>query len=92
MILYTSTLEEALKAICFNTLIYKPTAATAPSELIKALTRRGSEFRDIEICPPHTEGDAPYADPALPHAIHINSFFHTKTVIAQVNPQMPYTS
>lgn len=76
---YTSA-EEALKTIRSNSRIYIQAAAAAPSELIKALTRRGSELRNVEICHLHTEGEAPYANPALSYAFHVNSFFLGKNV------------
>lgn len=76
---YTSA-EEALKTIRSNSRIYIQAAAAAPSELIKALGRRGSELRNVEICHLHTEGEAPYANPALSYAFHVNSFFLGKNV------------
>ncbi len=76
---YTSA-EEALKTIRSNSRIYIQAAAAAPSELIKALSCRGSELRNVEICHLHTEGEAPYANPALSYAFHVNSFFLGKNV------------
>ncbi|MFT3796437.1 acetyl-CoA hydrolase/transferase family protein [Flavobacterium sp.] len=76
---YTSA-EEALKTVQSNSRIYIQAAAAAPSELVKALSRRGSELRNVEICHLHTEGEAPYANPALSYAFHVNSFFLGKNV------------
>lgn len=75
-----SSAEEAVKVIQSNSRIYIQAAAAAPSLLIKALSRRGSELRNVEICHLHTEGDAPYANPALSYAFHVNSFFIGKNV------------
>lgn len=72
--------EEAVKVIQSNSRIYIQAAAAAPSVLIKALSRRGSELRNVEICQLHTEGEAPYANPALSYAFHVNSFFIGKNV------------
>lgn len=72
--------EEAVKVIQSNSRVYIQAAAAAPSLLVKALSRRGSELRNVEICHLHTEGDAPYANPALSYAFHVNSFFIGKNV------------
>jgi len=72
--------EEAVKAIHSNSRVYIQAAAAAPSVLIKALTDRVTDLRNVEICHLHTEGDAPYANPALCYAFHVNSFFIGKNV------------
>ena len=72
--------EEALKAIRSNSRVYIQAAAATPSILIKALTDRVTDLRNVEICHLHTEGSAPYANPALSYAFHVNSFFIGKNV------------
>ena len=67
--------EEAVKAIKSNDRVYLQAAAAAPQVLIKALTDRHEELRNVEICQLHTEGPAPYANPELKESFHINSFF-----------------
>jgi len=72
--------EEAVKVIKSNSRVYVQAAAAAPSILTKALARRAADLRNVEICHLHTDGEAPYADPALSDAFHVNSFFVGKNV------------
>jgi acyl-CoA hydrolase len=76
----TVTAEEALKAVKSNDKVYIQAAAAVPSVLIKALTARHEELRNVEICQLHTEGEAPYANPDLAKSFHVNSFFIGKNV------------
>ena len=71
---------EAVKTIQSNSRVYTQAAAAAPSVLTKALAKRAFELRNVEICHLHTEGEAPYADPAYSFAFHVNSFFIGKNV------------
>lgn len=77
---YCNSVEEAVSMIKSNSRVYVQAAAAAPSQLTKALSNRYSEVRNIEICHLHTEGEAPYANPALSYAFHVNSFFIGKNV------------
>lgn len=72
--------DEALRHVSSDSRIYVQAAAAAPSLLTAALARRHGELRGVEVCHLHTEGPAPYADPALAHAFHVNSFFIGKNV------------
>lgn len=72
--------EDAVKVIKSNDKIYIQAAAAVPEVLIKALTARHEELRNVEICQLHTEGDAPYANPAYKDSFHVNSFFIGKNV------------
>ncbi|MFK7002004.1 acetyl-CoA hydrolase/transferase family protein [Flavobacterium oreochromis] len=65
----------AVKIVKSGDRVYIQAAAAAPSILTKALSERASELKNVEICHLHTEGDAPYADPALAGSFHVNSFF-----------------
>lgn len=76
----TVTAEEALKVVKSNDRVYIQAAAAAPQSLIKALTARHEELRNVEVCHLHTEGEAPYADPELRESFHVNSFFIGKNV------------
>jgi len=76
----TVTAEEALKVVKSNDRIYIQAAAAAPQTLIKALSARHEELRNVEICQLHTEGEAPYANPELRDSFHVNSFFVGKNV------------
>ncbi len=69
------SVEEAVKIIKSNDRIYIQAAAAAPQALIKAMTARSDELRNVEVCHLHTEGEAPYADPKLKDSFHVNSFF-----------------
>ncbi len=75
-----TTAEEAVKIITSNSRVYVQAAAAAPEVLVKALAARAGELRNVEICHLHTEGTAPYANPALSYAFHVNSFFIGKNV------------
>ena len=71
---------KAISHIKSGNRIYVQAAAAAPSVLTKALSERASELRNVEVCHLHTEGEAPYADPALAESFHVNSFFIGKNV------------
>ncbi|WP_274476510.1 acetyl-CoA hydrolase/transferase family protein [Mangrovimonas aestuarii] len=72
--------EEAVKVIKSNDRVYVQAAAAAPQALVKALAARHEELQHVEVCHLHTEGEAPYADPALKSSFHVNSFFIGKNV------------
>ncbi len=72
--------DEALKVVKSNDKIYLHAAAAVPNVLIRALTKRHEELRNVEICQLHTEGPAPYADPKLAKSFHVNSFFIGKNI------------
>ncbi|MEY8847825.1 acetyl-CoA hydrolase/transferase family protein [Psychroserpens sp. XS_ASV72] len=72
--------EEALKVVKSNDKIYLHAAAAAPTVLIKALSERHEELRNVEICQLHTEGEAPYANPEYAESFHVNSFFIGRNV------------
>lgn len=67
--------EEALKIVKSNDKIYLQAAAAVPNVLVKALSARHEELRNVEICQLHTEGPAPYANPEFADSFHVNSFF-----------------
>jgi acyl-CoA hydrolase len=69
------TAAEAVQVVKSGDRVYVQAAAATPTILTKALTDRASELRNVEICHLHTEGDAPYANPALADSFHVNSFF-----------------
>ncbi|MBQ0786642.1 MAG: acetyl-CoA hydrolase/transferase family protein [Oceanihabitans sp.] len=72
--------EEAVKVIKSNSSVYIQAAAAAPQALIKAMTARHEELRNVMVCHLHTEGEAPYANPELKDSFHVNSFFIGKNV------------
>ena len=69
------TAAEAVKVVKSNDRVYVQAAAAAPTILTQALTDRAAELRNVEVCHLHTEGPAPYANPALAESFHVNSFF-----------------
>lgn len=69
------TAAEAVQVVKSGDRVYVQAAAATPTILIKALTDRASELRNVEICHLHTEGNAPYANPELAESFHVNSFF-----------------
>lgn len=71
---------EAVATIQSDSRIYVQAAAATPSILTHALAGRASELRNVEVCHLHTEGNAPYANPALAGSFHVNSFFIGKNV------------
>ena len=71
---------DAVKVIKSNDRVYLQAAAAAPQVLIKAMTERHEELRNVEVCHLHVEGDAPYANPELHESFHVNSFFIGKNV------------
>ncbi len=79
MITYVSA-EDAVKIVKSGDRVYVQAAAATPTVLTKALSERASELKNVEICHLHTEGEAPYANPALSESFHVNSFFIGKNV------------
>ncbi len=71
----SKTPEEAVKVIKSNDRVYIQMGAAPPQTLIKAMTARHEELRNVEVCHLHLEGEAPYADPVLKESFHVNSFF-----------------
>ncbi|WP_439554390.1 acetyl-CoA hydrolase/transferase family protein [Flavobacterium macrobrachii] len=69
------TADEAVKVVKSNDRVYVQAAAATPTVLTKALAKRATELRNVEVCHLHTEGDAPYANPELSESFHVNSFF-----------------
>lgn len=69
------TPEKAVQVIQSNNRVYVQMGAAAPQTLIKAMTARHEELRNVEICHLHTEGEAPYAHPDLRESFHVNSLF-----------------
>ncbi|MFK2820512.1 acetyl-CoA hydrolase/transferase C-terminal domain-containing protein [Flavobacteriaceae sp. LMIT009] len=74
------TAEEAVKIIKSNDRVYVQAAAAAPQLLVKAMSDRHEELRNVEVCHLHVEGKAPYANPELKDSFHVNSFFIGKNV------------
>jgi acyl-CoA hydrolase len=65
--------------------VFIHTAAAAPQQLVKALTARAHELRNVEIVHLHTEGVAPYAAPEHAASFHPNVFFVGPNLRTAVN-------
>ncbi|MFL9845528.1 acetyl-CoA hydrolase/transferase family protein [Flavobacterium rhizosphaerae] len=74
------TAAEAVKTVQPGDRVYVQAAAATPNILTAALAQRAAELRNVEVCHMHTEGPAPYANPALADSFHVNSFFIGKNV------------
>jgi acyl-CoA hydrolase len=70
-----STSEQAVQCIKSGDRVFIHSVAAAPQALIKAMTARAPELRDVEIVHLHTEGEAPYAKAEMADSFHINAFF-----------------
>jgi acyl-CoA hydrolase len=66
---------EAVSIIKSRDRVFIHSVAAAPAELIKAMTDRASELKDVEIVQLHTEGDAPYALPEYRNSFIVNNLF-----------------
>ena len=67
--------EDAVKVIKSNDRVYIQAAAAAPQLLMKAMSDRYAELKNVEVCHLHVEGETPYANPEFRDSFHINSFF-----------------
>lgn len=77
--------EEALSIVKSNDRVFIHGGSATPSRLVDALTNRHAELSNVEIAHLHTEGGAPYADPAFASSFHVNAFFVGKNVRKHVN-------
>jgi 4-hydroxybutyrate CoA-transferase len=78
--------DEAVRCIASGNRVFVHGVAATPQVLVRAMTARASELRDVEIVHLHTEGPAPYA--ALEHAasFRVNALFvgaNVREAIAQ---------
>jgi len=69
------TADEAVQIIRSNDRVFIHGVAAAPQTLIRAMTARASELRDVEIVHLHTEGVAPYAEAQFAQSFRVNAFF-----------------
>ncbi len=67
--------EEAVSCIKSHHRVYIHSVAAAPQKLIQAMTNRAPELRHVEIIHLHTEGLAPYVDPALKDSFRVHALF-----------------
>lgn len=77
--------SEAVKIIKSGDRVFIHGVAAAPQTLIRAMTDRADEIKDVEIVHLHTEGSAPYADPEYFDSFRVNAFFVGSNVRRAVN-------
>lgn len=77
--------EEALSVVRSGDRVFIHSVAAAPRVLIEALVARAPELRGVEIVHLHTEGPAPYADPAYTESFRINALFVGANVREAIN-------
>ena len=80
-----STAESAVQRISSGDIVFIHTAAAAPKTLIRALTNRSHELKNVQIYHLHTEGDAPYAQEGMQDAFEANALFIGANVRKAVN-------
>lgn len=66
--------EEAVALIKNNERVFIHGGCATPQILVDALTARHQELSNVEITHLHTEGTAPYANPAYAKAFRVNAF------------------
>jgi 4-hydroxybutyrate CoA-transferase len=71
----TVTADEAVSVIKSGDRVFIHSVAAAPRRLIEAMTARASDLRVVEVVQLHTEGEAPYAAPALSKSFRVNALF-----------------
>jgi len=71
----TTTPQDAVQCIKSGDRVFIHSVAAAPQTLIRAMTARAPELRNVEIVHLHTEGEAPYAKAELAESFHVNAFF-----------------
>jgi 4-hydroxybutyrate CoA-transferase len=67
--------SQAVSLIPANSTIFIHSVVAAPSVLINALMERAGELCNMQIVQIHTEGPAPYADPAWGNTFRTTCFF-----------------
>ena len=70
-----TTAAKAVECIKSSDRVFIHSVAAAPQTLIKAMTARAAELRNVEVVHLHTEGEAPYARAEFADSFHVNAFF-----------------
>ncbi len=84
MINYTSA-EDAVKLIKSGDRVFVHGVSATPQVLVKAMTNRASELKNVEIVHLHTEGEAPYAAPEYKDSFFTNALFVGANVRKAIN-------
>jgi len=69
------TPEEAVKIISSNQRVFIQGGVATPQVLVRAMTARAMELRNVEVVHLHTEGEASYAEETMKDSFCVNSFF-----------------
>jgi 4-hydroxybutyrate CoA-transferase len=80
-----TTPNEAVSTIESGNRVYIHGIAAAPQILVQAMADQAHRLRGVEVVQLHTEGEAPYADPALFQSFRVNALFVGSNVRAAVN-------
>ncbi len=70
-----TTADQAVQCIKSGDRVFIHSVAAAPQQLIRAMTDRAPELKNVEVVHLHTEGPAPYAAAELAESFHVNAFF-----------------
>lgn len=70
------TAEQAACIIQSNQHVFIHSAAATPQQLVKAMSARAHELRNVHIYSIHTEGNCSYAAPGLEESFQIHSYFN----------------
>jgi 4-hydroxybutyrate CoA-transferase len=79
------TPEEAVKVIESGNRVYIQSGCAYPKRLVEAMTARGHELKDVEICHLMVFGEAPYMKPEMEGHFRHNGFFLGGNTRKQVN-------
>jgi len=77
--------EEAVKLIHSDQSVFIHSAAATPRELVRAMSDRSPEIKNVKIYSMHTEWDAPYGDPEHADSFDINAFFVGANIRKAIN-------
>ncbi len=77
--------EEAVLLIQNHQRVFIQGGCATPQRLVDALSARHAELQNVELTHLHTEGTAPYANPAYAGAFRVNAFFVGKNVRPHIN-------
>eukprot|EP00297_Palpitomonas_bilix_P008060 CAMPEP_0113905974 /NCGR_PEP_ID=MMETSP0780_2-20120614/24417_1 /TAXON_ID=652834 /ORGANISM="Palpitomonas bilix" /LENGTH=475 /DNA_ID=CAMNT_0000900377 /DNA_START=89 /DNA_END=1516 /DNA_ORIENTATION=+ /assembly_acc=CAM_ASM_000599 len=80
--------DEIIRHVHSRNHVFIHSVAGAPRVLIEALGRRAPCVRDVNVYQIHTEGPAPYVDPALKDSFRCNNYFigkNTRKAVEQNN-------
>lgn len=80
-----TTASEALQVVKSGHRVFVQGSAATPLHLVRALTARASELRDVELVSISTFGDDLFADPSLGESFFFNSLFVSGNVRHWVN-------